>query len=1058
MAQSAKFNNDPLRMVGFVCVCLCVFLGQSLNEAGQTKVSPSVHNLKLQAPNTLIAWWRFEDEAMPGRDELGKHHAKPAGKVSISEGRFGNALWLDGNGFLEVEPSSEFDLTDAITIEAWVLPKVLQPAGMRIVDKTTVGTDEAYMIDTYPGLSLRFVGEPSHVTAKDILKLNEWQHVAATFDGRLGIIRLFVNGNIVAEQFLTRGKLSVNKNSLRIGADSLGGSRWVGAIDEVRIYSRALSPQEIALRSRGEETKPPTALAERMARKPSTCFRDGKMHINFRALLSRNDVVYLSPATFEFEAIPIGNGKLGAVVWNEDLLSFQLGHSDYYGIEFPSLCRIRIISEPSPWIKPPREFEQRLSLYDGELRMRAKLYDSTISAEAFVAEDIDAIMLRVSDARRAARKVVIEFWRKDKEHRWVSGEKYIGICESSRHEPDDHFSRSMCVLASALDADAIPEKLSDERVALRLTKDGGGKLTIAIAVGVAIGDTNAAVRKALATLDEVRKLGYEKLKEAHRRYWNSFWERSFVYLTDEHGISDYLENLWWLHMYWMAASSRGEFPPKFNGGIFLLSRDERCWGGAYWHQNQRQLSWSLFAANHIELVVPFFRLYERMLPAAIRNAKKFFGCSGAYFPETVFADGDPRGWRNQYTSHILTVGLEVALQMWWHYRYTGDEHFLRERFYPFAKECVSLYLDYLKRGDDGKLHLEPVHAQESFWLVRDSHTDLVALRWVLPLLIQLSRRYGVDDELRNRWQIVLEQLAPLPLKDDGTFAPADISPNPQRRNCENVELYGIFPFGVFGKGRLEEERAIQTFLKRPIKGICCGWNPSPIQAARLWLAEDAEALLLQHIRENQLLPQGFWYSPGNRKYGGLLPEMCYFDSSGMLAMAINEMLLQSDTGTIFVAPAIPKTWSAKFSLRAFDGFIVSSEIHRGEVLYVIIKSELGRECRVFNPWGVREVDVKLIRGRQAKTHSRLKGDVLKFSTALGEAYILTPVGKTLSSLPFEPLSPEPAKAPKYPGFKSLPPPWQRYGYPSQAHFPCLGISSDGKSPARDFVIRHSKDK
>jgi hypothetical protein len=65
------------------------------------------------------------------------------------------------------------------------------------------------------------------VVAKDALKLGEWQHVAATFDGRRGIIRLFVNGNIVAEQFILRGKLTVNKNSLRIGADSLGGNRWI---------------------------------------------------------------------------------------------------------------------------------------------------------------------------------------------------------------------------------------------------------------------------------------------------------------------------------------------------------------------------------------------------------------------------------------------------------------------------------------------------------------------------------------------------------------------------------------------------------------------------------------------------------------------------------------------------------------------------------------------------------------------------------------------------------------------------------------------------------------
>lgn len=1011
------------------------------------------------ASGGVIAWWRFEDEAMVGRDEMGKHHANVVGRVSLTEGKFGRALLLYGDGFLEAMPSAELDLTDAVTIEAWVMPKELKPGGMRIVDKTTVGTSEAYMVDTYPGLSFRFVSEPSHVTARDVLKLNEWQHVAATFDGRLGIIRLFVNGNVVEEQFLVKGRLTLNKNSVRIGADSLGGSRYVGAIDEVRIYSRALTPWEILMRYLGREIESAVAVTAKIkTRKPSIFLRNGKAHVNFEGLLSRNDIVYLSPARFEFEAMPIGNGKLGAVVWNEELLSLQLGHANYYGIEFPSLCRIHIVCKPSPWEAPLKGFEQRLSLYDGEVKMRAELNDGAISAEAFVAEGIDVVMLQINDARRAERSIILEFWRGGERSNWMIDERHIGVCESVTHKPDERFSRSMCVLISPLDVNAKPKSMGDGRVMLRLSDNAPGKFTIAIAVGVVQGDADAAAKIALSALEEARKLGYKKLKQEHRRYWHSFWQRSFIHLTDEHGIADYLENLWWLHMYWMAASSRGEFPPKFNGGIFLLSKDERCWGGAYWHQNQRQLVWSLWAANHGELAEPFFRLYEGMLTAARLNSKKFFGCSGAYFPETVFADGDPRGWRNQYTSHILTVGLEVALQMWWRYRYTGDEEFLRGRFYPFAKECVSFYLDYLKRGDDGKLHIEPVHAQESFWLVRDAHTDLVALRWVLPLLIQLSERYGIDGGLRNRWRETLEQLTPPPLKDDGTFAPADISPNPQRRNCENVELYGIFPFGMFGKGRLDEERAMQTFLKRPIKGICCGWNPAPIQAARLRLAEEADVLLLQHIRENQLLPQGFWYSPGNRKYAGLLPEIGYFDSSGMLAMTINEMLLQSDTGIIHVAPAVPKGWNAKFSLRAFDGFIVTSEVHGGEVLYVAIKSELGKVCKLANPWNKSTAEVRLVQGKQTKLLHHIKGDVFELQTRRGEEYIITPSGREISSFPFEPLSPQPNASPKYPGYKSLPPPWERYGYPSRAHFPCLGIDKNGRAPARDFVIKHGGKK
>lgn len=113
---------------------------------------------QVSSKGELVAWWRFEDEGAIGRDETGKHSARVVGKVKLGDGKVGKAIWLDGEGFLEVDPSPELDLTDEVTIEAWVCPKAALKGGMRIVDKTTVGTSEAYMIDTHPQLSHRHQG------------------------------------------------------------------------------------------------------------------------------------------------------------------------------------------------------------------------------------------------------------------------------------------------------------------------------------------------------------------------------------------------------------------------------------------------------------------------------------------------------------------------------------------------------------------------------------------------------------------------------------------------------------------------------------------------------------------------------------------------------------------------------------------------------------------------------------------------------------------------------------------------------------------------------------
>jgi hypothetical protein len=173
-------------------------------------------------------------------------------------------------------------------------------------------------------------------------------------------------------------------------------------------------------------------------------------------------------------------------------------------------------------------------------------------------------------------------------------------------------------------------------------------------------------------------------------------------------------------------------------------------------------------------------------------------------------------------------------------------------------------------------------------------------------------------------------------------------------------------------------------------------------------------------------------------------------------MALNEMLLQSDSGTIIVAPAIPKDLVAKFSLRAVGGFIVTAEVAYGDVLYVLLKSENGGVCEIANPWGDKKVEVRVLPSKgSSESVTRVKGRLLRFETERSKSYLITPSDRPVTSFPFERLAPKPNEAPKYPGYKSFPPPWERKGYPSQAHFPCLGISSDGKSPARDFVLKAS---
>jgi hypothetical protein len=74
------------------------------------------------------------------------------------------------------------------------------------------------------------------------LPLNVWSHLAATFDN--ATLRLFVNGTQIAS-LATAGPIATSTGDLWIGANNVWSEWFSGAIDEVRVYNRALSAAEI---------------------------------------------------------------------------------------------------------------------------------------------------------------------------------------------------------------------------------------------------------------------------------------------------------------------------------------------------------------------------------------------------------------------------------------------------------------------------------------------------------------------------------------------------------------------------------------------------------------------------------------------------------------------------------------------------------------------------------------------------------------------------------------------------------------------------------------------
>jgi hypothetical protein len=157
-------------------------------------------------------------------------------------GKVGQALKLSGTAYLEVPHSPSVSFRGALTIEAWVYP---QSTGQRVVDKSTAGRADSYDLDLFPDNHVRFITPAATLITSNAIPTNAWTHLAATYDANTGVQRIYINGQLQAEQRELSAAKDANTNPLRIGAASNGGENFQGLIDEVSIYQRILTPGEI---------------------------------------------------------------------------------------------------------------------------------------------------------------------------------------------------------------------------------------------------------------------------------------------------------------------------------------------------------------------------------------------------------------------------------------------------------------------------------------------------------------------------------------------------------------------------------------------------------------------------------------------------------------------------------------------------------------------------------------------------------------------------------------------------------------------------------------------
>ncbi|MEV4313783.1 hypothetical protein [Actinocrispum sp. NPDC049592] len=718
----------------------------------------------------------------------------------------------------------------------------------------------------------------------------------------------------------------------------------------------------------------------------------GILDVDYAKYLSKHDIVYNRPTTNPAWGLTVGNGRTGAMVWGQNGLTAQVSGVDLAEQSTYAAGLANLATTPA-MDSGYTTFQQRLSLYDGTLTTK---YDNNRTVTMLGSPDSEVMGIHVDDARTGVSAVSFELSMWDPATvtnvadvpnlttwKTVSTFADASVAGLSRGQADPG-GFGYTFAATVEGANYTTQVVNGTKVRVTLTPTSSYTIWF-----TASGRLNApghdSVAQARNQLAAVKATGYGSTLTSYRNWWHGFWQRSFVQYSNRAGDADYLENVYYLATYMIAAGGYGDYPFHFINGVFRSTGDNTKWSNGYWYWNQRDVYNSFLASNHVDLLSRFNNLYSRNATVLKAATSTRYGIDGLWVPETMGWDGNARGTVNSdFTKNILSTGYEAAFNMYLQYRYTNDSNYLRNTAYPFMRDVVKFYAAKLSLDTATNTYfMASSNAHETYWNVPNAITDLAAVRSLFPITIQTSQTLGLDANLRGQWQNILDHLVAYP-SANGAYLPHK-PPLTATKNGENVASELIWPYNVTGIGAPDYQTALNTWNQRPFP-YGNVWANDAVQAARLGLGDQTFQGMRTMLQKYQNFPNGLTSNTNG-----------VFEYLGVHLSALNEALLQSYNDKIRVFPAVPtdSTFVGKFTLLAKDGFLVSSEREAGEVKYVGVKSLYGKQARVVNPWGTQQVQVRRLSDNAIITTS--SATEIAFATAAGTSYVVERTAKKLDS-------------------------------------------------------------